>query len=149
MKKDILFVLVQFLLFVCYIMNWGVLEFEAPAILRYVGIVGVGVGILIVVMGILNLNDSLSSFPSPKKNAGLIQNGIYKYVRHPIYLGILAGTYSYALYAASVDKLFFAFLLNVVFYFKSSYEEELLVARYSSYADYQKTTGRFWPKYRP
>lgn len=136
-------------MFVGYFMNWGILEFEPPMVLRYAAIAGVGLGIIIVIMGIVNLNDSLSPFPSPKKNAALIQNGIYKYVRHPIYLGILTVMYAYAIYAGSVDKLVIALLLNVVFYFKSSYEEELLVARYASYAQYQKATGRFWPKYRP
>lgn len=129
-------------------MNWGFLEFEAPEALRYVAMAGVALGVLIVILGVLNLNDSLSPFPSPKRNAILIQNGIYKYVRHPIYLGILTAMYSYALYAGSVDKFAITLLLNAVFYFKSSYEEELLISRYSSYVDYQKSTGRFWPKYR-
>lgn len=129
-------------------MNWGIMDFDSPVWLRYVASFGVGAGIVIVVMGILNLNDNLSPFPSPRKNAVLIQNGIYKYVRHPIYLGILLGMYSYALYAASIDKFLITVLINIVFYFKSSYEEELLVSRYKSYAEYQKLTGRFWPKYR-
>ncbi|WP_435578430.1 methyltransferase family protein [Gilvibacter sp.] len=147
MKKDVLFVLVQFLLFVCYLLNWGLLELEAPLMLRYAASAGVAVGILIVILGILNLSDNLSPFPSPKKNSVLIQNGIYKYVRHPIYLGILVGMYSYALYAVSVEKLAITLLINFVFYWKSSYEEELLVQRYSSYSNYQEMTGRFWPKF--
>ncbi|WP_157663394.1 isoprenylcysteine carboxylmethyltransferase family protein [Gilvibacter sp. SZ-19] len=147
MKKDVLFVLVQFLLFVCYLLNWGLLEFETPQLLRHAASAGVALGIVVVILGILNLSDNLSPFPSPRKNSELIQNGIYKYVRHPIYLGILVGLYSYAIYAASLEKFLITLLLNLVFYFKSSYEEELLVQRYSSYSKYQRITGRFWPKF--
>lgn len=149
MKKDFLFVLVQFGLFALYFMNWGVLEFSVPVYLRYLASAGVVLGIIIVLLGILNLSDNLSPFPSPKKNSILIQNGIYKYVRHPIYLGVLCSMYTYSIYVGSIDKLIITLVLNVVFYFKSSFEEQMLVARYGAYGEYQKTAGRFWPKFGP
>ena len=117
-----------------------------PLWLSYIALAVLIAGVVVVLLGILNLNDNLSPFPSPKKHGELIQNGIYKYIRHPIYSGILLAMTGYSIYAGALDKLAVTIAMGVVFYFKSSYEEKLLLKRYTSYAHYKKITGRFFPK---
>ena len=147
MKKDLLFVLVQFLLFVLYFLPWEVIPVEFPDVLDYVGILAIAAGILTVIFGIVNLSDSLSPFPSPKADSVLIQHGIYKYIRHPIYTGILCAFFGYGLFASAITKVLITVVLAIVFYFKSSFEEQLLETRYLQYKHYKKTTGRFLPKW--
>lgn len=117
-----------------------------PAWTSYIGIAGIVIGAVVVIMGILNLSDNLSPFPSPKADAVLIQNGIYKYIRHPIYSGLLIGMFFYAIYASSVEKMLITMVMAIVFYYKSNFEEQLLEDRYSQYKDYKKIAGRFFPK---
>jgi protein-S-isoprenylcysteine O-methyltransferase Ste14 len=138
--------MVQFGLFVLFFLNLHLYVVSVPTWLVYIGLATLVIGILVVLFGILNLNDNLSPFPSPKKNSELIQNGIYKYIRHPIYSGILIAMTGYSVYAGALEKIAITLAMGVVFYFKSAYEEKLLLKRYASYAHYQKLTGRFFPK---
>ncbi len=146
MKKDIIFVVIQFILFALYFIDWNFIEYSIPNWLCYVAIGITGLGLLIILFGILNLNESLSIFPSPKKDSSLISNGIYKYIRHPIYSGILIAMMSYSVYEVSLIKFLITILLAVVFYLKSGLEEKLLVERYEQYDDYKNSTGRFLPR---
>ncbi|MBX2828859.1 MAG: isoprenylcysteine carboxylmethyltransferase family protein [Flavobacteriaceae bacterium] len=147
MKKDILFVLAQFLLFAAYFgMEWPLFSPEIPSWICYIFIGLTVTGLLVVLLGILNLNENLTPFPSPKSNSTLISTGIYRYVRHPIYAGILLSMLSYALYSLSVFKLSVTAVLWMVLYFKSNYEERMLQDRFTEYKDYMATTGRFFPK---
>ncbi|MEP2937211.1 MAG: isoprenylcysteine carboxylmethyltransferase family protein [Gilvibacter sp.] len=146
MKKDFLYVLVQFGLFVLYFFSWSLYPIDLPEWIGYLGLVLLAGGIIVILFGILNLNENLSPFPSPKENAELIQNGIYKYIRHPIYSGILLAMTGFALFNSSLEKIVITVLMAVVFYYKSDYEEKLLIKKYAPYEQYRKLTGRFFPK---
>ncbi|WP_079735051.1 methyltransferase family protein [Salegentibacter salegens] len=104
-------------------------------------------GFLIVLTAILQLNTNLSPFPKPKENASLITTGIFKYIRHPIYSGILIFLFFLSLYFASTYKIGITVLLLILFLFKSVYEEEQLWLKYPNYRDYRQHTGRFFPKF--
>ena len=146
MKKDILFVVVQFLLFALYFMGWDFFDFSFPVWVDYVAIVFVVIGLIIVSFGILNMNDEFSILSSSKKRSTVLLNGIYRYVRNPIYAGILLSLIAYSFFTASLLKMLIAMLLGVVFYFQTNREEQVLIQRFSSYKGYVINTGRFFPK---
>ena len=102
-------------------------------------------GFLIVIISIIQLNKSLTPFPTPKENAVLNTKGLYKYVRHPIYAGIIVFTVFFGLYNLSLFKILIGILLFVLFYFKSNYEEKLLLDKFENYTDYIKNTKKFIP----
>ena len=134
------------MLFIVYVLDISILHLNIPSLLKVFGLIIAGVGILIFMIAILQLNKNLSPFPTPKSNAQLIQSGLYKYIRHPIYTGILLGFTGYAVYLESIYKLAITLLLLIVFIIKSIYEEKKLTDRFSNYSLYKKTTGRFFPK---
>lgn len=103
-------------------------------------------GVFIIFISILQMKRSLSPFPSPRKDGALIENGLFKWVRHPIYSGILLSTLSYAIISGSLARLLCTILLFTFFYIKSSYEEGLLEKTYPKYAEYKKRGGRFFPR---
>lgn len=74
-----------------------------------------------------------------------MSKGIYAYVRHPIYLGIIVSMTSFSIYAVSPIKFMITGIMIVLLYFKSNFEEKQLVAQFSDYAEYKKSTGRFFP----
>ena len=47
------------------------------------------VGVLLIIVASKNLKPSLKISPIPKQDAPLISIGIYKYVRHPMYLAVI------------------------------------------------------------
>lgn len=144
--KDIAYVCIQFLLFLAYLYNMPLLHFTLPSIVKDI-FLGVSlIGIAIVLLSMMQLNIYLSPFPSPKKGSKLIQNGLYKYVRHPIYSGILIALFGYGVYTTSSYRLLISLSLLVLFYYKSKYEEMRLHRNFLDYKSYQKTTGRFFPK---
>jgi protein-S-isoprenylcysteine O-methyltransferase Ste14 len=46
-------------------------------------------GTIIALMAAINLGKNLTPLPRPKENAELIQGGLYRFVRHPIYFGVI------------------------------------------------------------
>ena len=79
----------------------------------------------------------------------LITTGPYRYVRHPMYLGIFA--YTIGLMMISSDVLvimFFAFSIWVN-YMRIPREEQMLIQRFGDeYLEYMKRSGRLLPKLR-
>ncbi|MBZ9731559.1 isoprenylcysteine carboxylmethyltransferase family protein [Salegentibacter sp. JZCK2] len=145
--KNYFFVGMQLLLFIAWVINIEALEFNRLEFFQPVFLVLSGVGFLIVLISILQLNTNLSPFPKPKENACLITSGLFKYIRHPIYSGILIFLFFLSLYFASGYKIGITVLLLILFWFKSEYEEEQLCLKYAKYRDYRQGTGRFFPKF--
>ena len=81
-----------------------------------------------------------------KKDHELITKGIYKYVRHPIYGGILLMVPGVLLVAGSYTFIIAFFILLMVLESFARREEKLLTKHFGSkYKDYMKTTKKFIP----
>ena len=102
-------------------------------------------GGLIILLALLQLNKNLTPFPTPKNNATLLENGLYKYMRHPIYTGIILLFIGFSIYQNSLYKLSITLLLVILFHFKSNYEEQCLEQKFPDYKIYKTKTGRFFP----
>ena len=144
--KDNFFVGVQIILFVAYLFRFPTIDFAVPTWLQWAGLIVAITGVTISVIALLALNKSLSPFPTPKESAELIQSGIYKYIRHPIYTGILFFTFGFALFSENTFRLIIFVSLLILFKFKAGYEEKLLQKKYPNYKEYMKTTGMFLPR---
>lgn len=146
--KDFLLVGLQVILFIAYLFDFDVLIIKFFQLIAVTGLFITGIGILILGISILQLNKNLSPFPTPKSSAQLITTGLYHYIRHPIYTGILITCCGYALYSHSIYKILITSFLAILFIIKSSYEEEKLKTTFNDYENYIKTTGRFFPKFQ-
>lgn len=142
-SKDYLFVGLQFLLFGAYALNPAVLSFGRPEVIGYPGLLVAIAGVCTGVLALLQLSNSFSPFPTPVAHGQLVTTGMFRLARHPIYTSLLMGAFGYALYSGSGYRLLVGLALLILFYFKSSYEEQLLRRRFPDYADYQKVVGRF------
>lgn len=143
--KDILFVLLQFLLFIAFTFDIESLKILFPVYLFWLGVGIFVLGAFIIVVAVMQLNVNLSPFPSPLPGAKLIETGVYKFVRHPIYTGLILAFFGYAFISDSGYKLVVAALLFLLFYFKTFYEEKQLLEKFPDYSEYKKRTGRFFP----
>ncbi|MBS1686851.1 MAG: isoprenylcysteine carboxylmethyltransferase family protein [Bacteroidetes bacterium] len=143
--KDIAFVSLQFLLLFIFLFRISAIDFAVPHLIRYTGLAVSAAGFFIIILSILKLHKSLSAFPTPRHTAELIDIGVYRYVRHPIYTGILAMTLGWSLYSGCTLRLLVFGALLILFYFKARYEESLLLQKFAGYAAYQKRSGMFLP----
>ncbi len=146
--KDKIYVFLQFLVFLVWLPEFESLHFIFPENLRWLALMGAGIGFLLILIALLQLNTNLSPFPSPTQGAKLVTSGVFAFARHPIYSGILFMAFGLSVWFTSGYKLIISILLLLVFYFKSSYEEKLLQQQFTEYEVYKKQTGRFFPKFR-
>lgn len=145
--KDYLFVGLQLLLFLAYLLLPAYrLEF-IPAPVQYLGFIVLVLGGTIMIRGLWQLGPSLTVFPSPKKDGALRTSGLYSRMRHPIYTGVILGALGGAILLLDMTKLFISLALWCLFYYKSRYEEKRLRRHYGEdYRLYQRRVGRFFPK---
>ena len=71
-------------------------------------------------LGIRHLGDALTPLPHPRADAELVESGIYRLVRHPIYGGLIVASVGWGLVTASVVALVLAGGLGLFFLLKSS-----------------------------
>ena len=145
MKKayNILFVTLQMIIMCAFFFPISLLKFRLPEAFNYGAYTFIVLGMLCIVIALYQLRHQLSPFPSPRKNSSLINFGIFRYSRHPIYFGILLSYLSLSILFEDVYKLVLTAVLYLFFCWKSTFEENLLVARFPKYKIYRKKTPRF------
>lgn len=147
--KDYLFVGIQGVLFLLFLIlpQWRPVLFSDW--LRYAGLGMAVIAGLVVVLALLNLGESLTVYPTPKSGSHLKTHGLYQLARHPIYSGIIYGGLGWGAFQQNLGQITVALGLWILFYFKSRYEEAGLEQKYGEdYQQYKKKVGRFFPKWK-
>lgn len=109
---------------------------------------GIALGLLaclVLVIAAINLGKNLTPLPCPKDNATLIQGGLYRFVRHPIYFGVLLAALAWLLIFPGAYILLYALALFFLFDIKARREEVWLVERFPDYRDYQARVKKLIP----
>lgn len=128
----------------------GLLGTDWPAAaqpwLRVGGSVTLVAGAGLLLAGSAGLGKQLTPFPRPIATGELRHDGIYGYVRHPIYGGVLLGMLAWALASSPLALLPFA-LAAAFFDAKRRREEAWLLAQYPDYAGYRERVRRLFIPY--
>jgi protein-S-isoprenylcysteine O-methyltransferase Ste14 len=112
----------------------------------YIGLVIVFIALLIGILAIKENNfNNFNITPYIKNNSKLITNGIYKYIRHPMYSSVLLGMFGIViLYFDTLDFILYIILfINMII--KMYYEEYLWNNKTLTYQKYSKKTKRLIP----
>ncbi|MDD5427614.1 MAG: isoprenylcysteine carboxylmethyltransferase family protein [Candidatus Omnitrophica bacterium] len=93
---------------------------------------------------------SVKSLPASERGNKLCVTGAFKYVRHPLYAAFLSiFDFGLAIYLNSYIFILWAVLLHPICHYVVRYEERLMIDIFGeAYLDYQKKTGRFFPRLR-
>ena len=106
------------------------------------------VGIATIMGARRNLGSAFSVFPVPVPEASVADEGAYRYVRHPMYSGVLAQAIAIST-AGSPWAIVPTGVLAVVLDRKAAYEEALLADAHPEFASYRsRTPWRFVPGVR-
>ncbi len=123
---------------------------RAPA--GSISVVGLGLGLALagvaavfVLGGIISLGRNLTALPRPIDNGHMVEFGLYRVVRHPIYAGIVLGALAWALLCGSLIGLALSAGVFIFFDRKSRREEAWLVERYAGYRAYQQRVRKLLP----
>ncbi|WP_203296512.1 methyltransferase family protein [Luteirhabdus pelagi] len=146
MKREITFLLIQFFLFAIFFIDIEGNYLPIPNWLYFGLLAFILIGFMILFFGVVNLLGE-SKKANVMNGNRYVYHGIYKYIRHPIYAGILVAMFGYAIMEVSILKLCVTLIMATVFYFKSEQEERWMIRKYSAYRKYRRTTGRFFPKF--
>lgn len=149
MSRAALYVVGQFVLFGIMAVALIIFPPEQLLLLRLIGLALIVAGFAVLALAVLEhqrRNAAMPNItPTPNARAGLVETGMYRYVRHPIYTGVLLGAVGAALAHGHFAVMLVALVMIGFFTYKSKYEESLLRAAYPQYADYMTRTGRFLP----
>jgi protein-S-isoprenylcysteine O-methyltransferase Ste14 len=103
-------------------------------------------GLILALWAYYNMGSKIySPFPEPRKSSQIVEGGPYKYIRHPMYTGLLL--ISVVLFLSQANFLNFFFL--VIFFYvvdeKAKLEEKLLTKLHSQYTAFASKTKMFIP----
>lgn len=97
-----------------------------------------GLALVIGVAAALSLGGNLTPYPKPVTAGTMVEHGLYRLVRHPIYTAVIVGMIGIALRGGDWVSLGLAIGLLPFFYAKSTFEEAHLIEHYPGYVDYQR-----------
>lgn len=121
---------------------------DGPAWISIAGGAIMTTSLLPAILGFRDLGTNLSPWPHPHAANRLVTHGIYRRLRHPLYLSLIIFAIGWSVWRQSWAALLATAALVFVLRRKAAHEESLLFERHSHYADYVRTTGFFLPRWR-
>ena len=117
---------------------------------RWLGLVSGAIGLLLgawlIGVGVRDLGRQITPCPRPPRDGQLVETGIYRSIRHPIYAGVILVGIGWATFTGSLASLVAALALAVWMDLKARREEAWLLARYPGYVAYRTRSWRFVPR---
>lgn len=117
----------------------------APLPLRVAGIIGIMIGLILTAVALAQLRRALTPFPEPRAAGELRTDGLYAWVRHPVYSGLILAAAGWGLYWASAWGAITTVALFLFFDRKAAREERALARRYAGYKDYAARVRKLLP----
>ena len=141
-------VVVQIALFVLYglALAWG--ASASWGVWQWLGAPLVAMGAWVGLAALRMHGRKLTPLPEPNPALGLQRTGVYAVIRHPMYTGLLLSAFGLAILLQKPLAIVGATTLTAFFNLKAREEERRLQRNYPEYADYQRATGRFLPRWR-
>jgi len=138
-KWSYIFVVIQFVSIVYFLVFYHFFVIDITLVFKVLGI-------LLVIWSLLTMNKSvISAFPDPSEKTRIIQEGPYRFIRHPMYLSL------FLLFIPMLNQIRDIYGLTIMALFvtnqlfKLFYEERLLKAKFIEYSQYMNNTWRLIP----
>jgi len=131
--------------------HWAGLRFQllpqAPNI-WLTGLLVTALGVAIAIWARLSLGANWSGSVTLKSDHELIRRGLYRWIRHPIYSGILLGMIGTAVIRGNLRALLGILVVWASFYFKARREERFLKQEFGTdFDEHARHTGMFLPRF--
>lgn len=97
------------------------------------------------IAGMVQMKSKLRMLPEPASDAVLLQDGIYKFIRHPMYLSVLLTTLVITLLNINLFEVTAWLLLLITIIIKLNREESFLKEKFAEYTIYRNRTKALIP----
>lgn len=114
---------------------------QMPIILNIIGFVGIICSFILIFL-VMRENAYLSRVVEIQKERGhtVITTGPYRYVRHPMYVGVIVMFFCTSLVLGSYYGLIPALLLTIIIGIRTHFEDKMLHEELPGYKEYAKKT---------
>ena len=102
-------------------------------------------GTVFFVGAAVRMGPSLTALPYPTEQATLIETGLFRFVRHPIYCSVILGSFGWALLTRGWLTILYAAVLAAFLDIKARREERWLEEKFSGYAAYRARVRKLVP----
>ena len=142
------FGMIYFPLLDIFFSTFNKFKYEFPNYVKIISSIILILATLIFYLSHKELADNWSPFLEIKEKQKLIKTGIYKYIRHPMYLSM----WIFALFQGFVLSNLFIEIFGIItwtnlYFVRISYEEKMMINTFGKeYEKYIETTGRIFPK---
>ena len=120
-------------------------NFEYVLTTTYLKVI-LGIGVSLTIVEALTLGaKTYSSSTRPRVTNVMTQKGLYRYIRHPIYLGLLIAGLAFLFSKPTIQAGLAYFLLMLFTNIRADLEEGMLEEKYPEYTNYKKSTKRYIP----
>jgi protein-S-isoprenylcysteine O-methyltransferase Ste14 len=109
------------------------------------GGLGLAAGASLMGLGVFGLGRQVTPWPRPPGNGHMVEQGVYRFIRHPIYAGAISLGVGWACFTGSLASLLAALGLAAWMDLKARREEAWLLDRYPGYGAYRARSHRFVP----
>ena len=124
--------------------EWAVVP--VPEWVRWTGVAGFALSVFWLMWMFVTLGRNLTDTVVTRRDAKFVDNGPYRYVRNPMYTGILVLGFSLGLALGTWLLPLATTLVFSIFARRTRIEESYLIARFGDqYRDYMARVGRFFP----
>ncbi|MBN1923870.1 MAG: isoprenylcysteine carboxylmethyltransferase family protein [Nanoarchaeota archaeon] len=108
-----------------------------------------GVLALVFILSIITTHKMKQMVMDPDEVNKVITTGIFKYLRHPVYAGIVYMNIGFIFFFRSLVLIPLIVFFSLLWYYEARYEEQVLIRKFGAkYKNYMKKTGMFFPKIR-
>jgi protein-S-isoprenylcysteine O-methyltransferase Ste14 len=118
---------------------------DRRAAIRCVGASLLAAAAAILTVGALKLGKNLTPYPRPLEESSLVTTGIYRYVRHPLYFGVILAAFGIALIKTSPVVIVLTTALLALLNAKASREEAWLSEKFADYETYRRQSWKIIP----
>ncbi len=118
-----------------------------PERIRWIGVAGFACAVAWLIWMFHSLGRNLTDTVVTRRDAHFVDHGPYRFVRNPMYVGILMLGLSLGLALGTWLLPVAAIVMFTLFALRTQTEERYLIERFGDhYRDYMKRVGRFFPK---
>lgn len=118
---------------------------ESSILSNLLSIIVFTIAAIVGLIPIIQKNFKVNVFPEATKDMELITNGIYKFIRHPMYLSVLLVGLSFVISDPKPTIFIVWMILFINLHLKMDIEEVNLIRAFPEYKEYRKSTKRLIP----
>jgi len=138
---EIILVFLQFFIIILHFFKWEFIPekqiIQITPFSYFLGFLIIIIAFIILLVAIKDLGRNLSPFPRPIKNSNLVNKGIYRFTRHPMYYSLIFISFGVFITKLSIYYLFLLISLILIIKFKIALEEQYLKNKFKNYSIYK------------